>query len=519
MGFCMVAGWVQAQQWTTFQRFWETSSFEAIEDMVAANGGFIFVGETDTTPEGSYDALLGRLDYDGNLLWANRYGGTSFDYFTTVKPSASGGYLLLGRTNSIGNNGYEAWLAKADTSGNILWSMLYGAPTNDVPVDLIELPGGNIIIGLQATRPPNFTNLDFQFIKIDGATGAIIWTKTFGSDQAETLKSMKMVNSSELMGFGNYFNGVDYDWFVVKLDTNGNYDWSKRYITAENEYASMIGTAVFSNNVLLGGEIRGVDNDLFLMSIDPNGAVLAAKRFDSGEEDDLMDMRYKLLDGWYIATSFQDPNISGYNFGLLSLSPGLNYEWHNLYGYPGQDINRAMAFNPEKNGYLLAGYGSHDVPYEPSIQLVQTDSAGYAGGCNTATSTFSSSAVVVSTDIPWLVVTSLNVSSSAFLNVRKVAVPFRSAITCTSVGIAAPTPPAWEVHPNPAADQFRVTLPERTSVTLRLLDLAGKVVQQSAVPEGQAEAVLDVAALPAGMYVLQLQQQGELSTRRVIVAR
>lgn len=67
------------------------------------------------TPDGGYivaglayiqeltDFLVMKLDPNGNVIWAKRYGGSSYEYQPRLVKTSDGGYLLTGETWSFGS--------------------------------------------------------------------------------------------------------------------------------------------------------------------------------------------------------------------------------------------------------------------------------------------------------------------------------------------------------------------------------------------------------------------------------
>lgn len=71
-----------------------------------------------------------------------------------------------------------------------------------------------------------------------------------------------------------------------------------------------------------------------------------------------------------------------------------------------------------------------------------------------------------------------------------------------------------EILPNPARDRIRVTVADFAPVALRLLDTQGKVLRERRFAE---MTELDVADLPAGVYLLHLNSENGSAVRRVVV--
>jgi hypothetical protein len=88
---------------------------------------------------------------------------------------------------------------------------------------------------------------------------------------------------------------------------------------------------------------------------------------------------------------------------------------------------------------------------------------------------------------------------------------------------AAPSVEA-RVFPNPATDRIavRVTLPTAAAVSVGVYDVLGREVAQQEAGQlgtGEHEASLDVAVLPAGLYVVRVRVGRTTLTERITVAR
>jgi len=71
-----------------------------------------------------------------------------------------------------------------------------------------------------------------------------------------------------------------------------------------------------------------------------------------------------------------------------------------------------------------------------------------------------------------------------------------------------------EILPNPASDRILVTVADFAPVSLLLFDIQGKIVRERTFAE---QTSLDVADLPAGVYVLQLTSENGSAVRKVVV--
>jgi hypothetical protein len=196
-------------------------------------------GEKSENSRGNRDYWLLKLDAGGNLLWDKTYGGNQIEQSSTIIPTADGNYFLLGVSKSdiSGNKtapnkgNYDYWLIKIDSNGNILWDKTYGGAGNDYGSHMIRIADGNYIIsgfsdqGLSGDRSEgSWGSMDYWLVKID-ADGNIIWDKTFGSagyDRAEEIDTIGtdfiIAGRSNGMATGDKSQNTwgDYDYWVLK---------------------------------------------------------------------------------------------------------------------------------------------------------------------------------------------------------------------------------------------------------------------------------------------------------------
>jgi hypothetical protein len=93
-----------------------------------SDGGYMVGGYDNDSP---FLALALRLGSNGQVQWAKTYnvsGATS--KFFSVHQTSDGGYAFAGQfVTGIGYYyGYNAWMVKTDSSGNVQWQKAYGNP-------------------------------------------------------------------------------------------------------------------------------------------------------------------------------------------------------------------------------------------------------------------------------------------------------------------------------------------------------------------------------------------------------
>jgi len=86
-----------------------------------------FYDEVYSTYFNSHDAdlMLICVDYNGNEIWQNTYGGEGHDFGYTITTIDNNIYIC-GSTQSEGNGSFDMLLLKTDFQGDKLWSKTFG---------------------------------------------------------------------------------------------------------------------------------------------------------------------------------------------------------------------------------------------------------------------------------------------------------------------------------------------------------------------------------------------------------
>lgn len=228
---------------------------------------------------------------NSKVLWEKSFGGAAGDSFGDIIKTADGGYLAIDISYSdISGNKTQAHrgqgdglIVKFDVNGNIVWEKVYGGSGYDVLVRIKVLSDGNfMVLGRSTTgieyekTSPNKGNIDFWLLKID-PNGNIIWDKTYGA------------------------NSIDY----------GN-----DFMTTPDGGIILVGTVFMDATMIAANGDRGQngkgDHDAWVIKIDANGNKVWDKIF-GGSGTESANKIVKAVDnsGYYIFGLTSTTNIAG----------------------------------------------------------------------------------------------------------------------------------------------------------------------------------------------------------------
>jgi hypothetical protein len=320
------------------------------------DGSFVFAAHTDSNGGdvsseiyGSGDVWIVKIDSVGAIIWQKCYGGSRVDYPYSIFPTNDKGYIVAGYTMSHELPNYhsdtgafirwDAYVLKIDSIGNLQWENCYGGTKTDYAASIIQTSDmGYVFTGYtksndgdvkgnhqtQGSSIPKFD--DAWVVKLD-PSGKIVWQYCAGGNGGEIGNSIIETpdggfliggyTSSTDEGFVNF--GVS-DAYVVKLSSNGGFQWQKCYGGKYNDQANSVIFASDSGYIFTGMKDNDYDplvnkGDLWIMQIDTLGKTIWEKSY-GGSGSEWGTCINPASDGGYLfagVASSKDGDVTGYH--------------------------------------------------------------------------------------------------------------------------------------------------------------------------------------------------------------
>ncbi|MEO7088188.1 MAG: hypothetical protein ABIZ51_05270, partial [Bacteroidia bacterium] len=191
------------------------------------DSGYIVAGSTSSIGYGSSDVYLFKLDTVGKVKWQHTYGGTNVDMGFSVQQTKDHGYIIAGYTNSFGAGGYDFYLVKTDSIGNLQWQKTYGGANWDFAYSVKQTTdGGYVIVG--GTYSYGKGNEDVYLVKTN-AIGDTLWTKTYGGSGQDEGRSVWQNTDGGyfITGFTNSFGAGEFNSYLIRTNNLGGILWTK----------------------------------------------------------------------------------------------------------------------------------------------------------------------------------------------------------------------------------------------------------------------------------------------------
>ena len=356
------------------------------------DNGYIIAGRSNsgdgdrTIAKGYNDYWIVKLSTEGELEWQKSYGGSWDDNANSIFNTIDGGYIVAGTsaskdgdiTLSKGNGDY--WVVKLTYNGELEWQKSYGGSLNDEANSIIQTSdGGYIVAGTSASEDGDITlykrTYDYWIVKLS-TEGELEWQKSYGGNGSDMANSIIQTRDGGYIVAGNSdSNDGDLtlpkgstDYWIVKLSLDGELEWQKSYGGSQEDVANSI-IQTSDGGYIVAGKSNSADGDItdprglydyWIVKLSTDGELEWQKSYGSFISDDPSSL-IQTIDGGYIIVgntegSGRDVTIfKGSNdYWIVKLRTDGELEWQKSYG--GSKIDIASSIIQNLNGsYVIAG--------------------------------------------------------------------------------------------------------------------------------------------------------------------
>ncbi len=349
-----------------------------------ADGGYIIIGETESSGAGKEDVYLLKIDSFGNETWGKTFGGTDDDYGQSGQQTADGGYIITGSIKSSGVGSSDVYLLKTDSSGNKTWAKTFGGPNWDSATSVRQTSdGGYIVAGF--THSFGAGNADVYLLKTD-SSGNKVWAKTFGGADWDCAISVKQATDGGyiIVGWTHSYGSLGQlnllrsnNVYLIKTDSIGNELWSKAFGGRGTDIGRSVQQTADGGYIVTGStdSFGAGKEDVYLLKIDSDGNEIWGKSF-GGTDGDYGYSVLQTADGGYIITgATKSSGVGSSDVYLLKTDSSGNKTWDKTFG--GIDLDSASSVQQTVDGgYIVAGFTDSSGAGGDDIYLIKTDGNG-----------------------------------------------------------------------------------------------------------------------------------------------
>lgn len=372
---------------------------ESGQSVVAtSDGGFAVLGYSQSMDGDllnksniSYDFWLIKYNFNGEQEWQKVYGGSSDDRGYDIILSNDNNMVIFGSSKSAdgdvssnaGSNDF--WIAKISNSGAIIWEKSLGYNGSDNGYSVIQtIDNGYLLLGvLDVTASDGEGNNrissyrhaggDYWAVKLD-ANGILEWSRYFGGNFTDTSYAACQTQGGDYIIIGSSdSNDIDisnnkgtYDFWIIKISSEGNLIWEKSYGGSEIDEALDI-TPTTDGNFIVCGNTRSnnIDvssnngaADIWILKITPNGEILWEKTYGGNSFEAAKSVHQTTDNGFVIAGNSRSDNNdltknNGQNDGwIFKINQDGILQWQTSIG--GSNIDLLMDSTQLQDGSIVA---------------------------------------------------------------------------------------------------------------------------------------------------------------------
>ncbi|MEO8664628.1 MAG: T9SS type A sorting domain-containing protein [Ignavibacteria bacterium] len=318
----------------------------------SSDGNFFIVGNSGTSFSSGRIYVL-KIDQYGDTLWTKKYNAGHYAY--SVAPTNDCGCVMTGYGLD------SAFTLKIDCYGNIVWQKFYSSGAECYDIQEVS-DGGFIVCGRDW--------LEGYVMKID-SKGGLMWKRNYVvSNQMGFTSCLEAIDGGYIAG--GYVSDPDTKMELIRLDTNGEKIWERRFKILNNGGGSITKVSILNDKYLIFGITNG---GVFFGKYDLEGFQKSVNVFPDSQLKSLYAASV-INDNRFAFTSQIYPGIGDTMYVRNWVSDSLGYVLFEKY-YPTTGYISVNSIHPLKNcDILFAGIykknqGSID---EDETIIIRTDS-------------------------------------------------------------------------------------------------------------------------------------------------
>jgi len=338
-----------------WEKTYDGGGYDRAESIVhSGDGQFIVGGRTSSFGAGGLDAYVLKIDGDGNRIWEKAYGGSGDDVANWIVQSGDGGFVMAGWTTSFGVGHRDAYLLKIDGNGNLIWANAYGGQSGDGALGIVET-GDGAFIAAGITTSFGAGNASAYLLRVNG-DGNLVWDKTYGGSGDDVAN--RIIRSGDggfiVTGWTDSFGAGDPDAYVLKIDGDGNRIWEKAYGGSDDDEAIGVVQSGDGGFIVAGLTVPEFD-DVYLLKIDADGNKVWEKAYGGGDADRAYHIVPSEDDGFIVVGVTCSFGAGYMDVYLLKIDGDGNKIWETTYGGR-EDDEPWEIINTEDGEFIVIGW-------------------------------------------------------------------------------------------------------------------------------------------------------------------
>ena len=192
------------------------------------DAGFAITGMTRSLGDSNGDVWLIKVNSNGEMEWERTYGGDDTEYGRTIQQTVDGGYIIIGQTESFGLGYNDAYLIKTDSQGNEIWSQTFGGQGTDQGRQVVNTLDEGYLISGYTDSFGTLGGFNFWLVKAN-SLGELEWQRFYGEQGDD--RGLSGIQTSDggyaIAGYTNSGTSSGSDILFIKTDDNGSAEFDQ----------------------------------------------------------------------------------------------------------------------------------------------------------------------------------------------------------------------------------------------------------------------------------------------------
>ncbi len=351
---------------TLWTRVWPSNDYNPADDIVSTpDGGYIVVGQKPG--QGEENAWYAKADSSGSLIWSRVRNGPHDGRWFSIDTTYDGGYILGGYTYTDGITSDDATLLKITRNADTVWVHSYPEAMLDRIQDLTAtMDRGYLFVG--GFNSDGWSSCSLGVFKVD-SIGTLEWSRKFSPRLWSEAYAAKETPDSGFIvaGYTSPWGDDIHDAYLLKFNRQGDTLWTRAY--SSYDLAAFFDLVVLPDGSCVATGISSFysgprQSDVLLMKISGNGTQIWRQTY-GGFDYDAGNSLIQIANNGFLIAGWTYSYGPGYeNYGCTDLylvetdSSGLE-TWENAYG--GAFDDRAYSIHSTiDGGFIVSGYSCYD---------------------------------------------------------------------------------------------------------------------------------------------------------------
>ncbi|MBN1967901.1 MAG: hypothetical protein JXR48_02745 [Candidatus Delongbacteria bacterium] len=239
-----------------------TNTIDVVNEVVVSNENHYILGKRGRFQSSSYDGLIIKTNLNGTQIWSKTYGDTDQDVINDGIELPNGDLILVGSTKNNTAGNYDGWILKVDSSGNVIWSKVFGDTGLDSFNSIVSYNEDIVVSGIKRIT---YDKRQAWTLKMN-SEGEIIWEGLYGNDNDEqhyeTLSTVITEDNNIIIAGKCKTNNGSFNGFLKCINSDGVELWSNTYFGRGYDEAFSV-TADENNNIIFCGRTKNSASSTF----------------------------------------------------------------------------------------------------------------------------------------------------------------------------------------------------------------------------------------------------------------